>query len=91
MLPGRSVTIEDDGPYGLIMVQGYGLINNVKIETPTMIRFGEHTSDEMFVVCEAANEGVLVTNGSTNEDLVMLKHFGPDNMEANHLIRNDIL
>lgn len=91
VFPGRSVTIKDNGPYGLIMVQGYGLMNNVKIETPTMIRFNQHTNDEKFVVHSAAKEGVVITNESSCEDLVMLKHFGPDNMDAQHLVRDDIL
>ena len=36
---------------------------------------------------EAAANGVTITNDSEFDDLVMLKHFGPDNSEAAHLIR----
>jgi len=42
-----------------------------------MIRFGQMTHDELFVTERAAREGVLITNTSDSDDLVMLKHFGP--------------
>ena len=48
------------------------------IETPVLIRFGQLTSDEYFVSHQAAQEGVVITNPSTTDPLVMLKHFGPD-------------
>jgi len=85
--PGRRVTLTDAGSYGLIMVQGYGRLNQVPIETPAMIRFGQLTRDEMFVTEDAARQGVVIENHSDCEDLVMLKHFGPDNPEAAGLIR----
>jgi hypothetical protein len=49
------------------------------IETPTLIRYGQLTADEFFVSEAAAKEGVKITNRSSLEDLVMLKHFGPEN------------
>ena len=52
-----------------------------------MIRFGEMTADEAFVSAPAAREGVRITNNSQLENLVMLKHFGPGNPDAAHLIR----
>ena len=47
------------------------------IESPSMIRFGQATRDELFVTVDAAKEGVVIKNESEVENLVMLKHFGP--------------
>lgn len=80
--PGRSVTIKDAAAYGTILVQGYGSFGKHEIETPTLIRFGEMTKDELFVSVGAAKAGVAITNKSDRENLVMLKHFGPGNAEA---------
>ncbi|MGE5557627.1 MAG: hypothetical protein ACM3WV_03335 [Bacillota bacterium] len=79
VLPGRSVKITDSAAYGFIMTQGYGTINNLGIETPSIIRYGQLTSDEMFVTEKAAREGVIITNLSKYDNIVMLKHFGPEN------------
>jgi hypothetical protein len=49
----------------------------MEVETPSRIRFGEMTKDELFVSAAAAQGGVVVTNRSDTENLVMLKHFGP--------------
>ncbi len=78
IFPGKSVIIEDSAPYGAIVVQGRGLINNLPIESPTLIKYGELTQDEFFVTLEAAKNGVKITNMSQVEDLVILKHFGPE-------------
>ena len=58
VLPGRTVTIRDAGPYGLIMLQGHGTLGVWPIETPALIRFGQLTHDEYFVSCAAAQAGV---------------------------------
>ncbi len=79
ILPGRSVKLVDQACYGLILLQGHGTLGVWQAETPTMIRFGQLTSDEFFVTEEAAKRGVLVTNPSETEPLVMLRHFGPGN------------
>ena len=50
-----------------------------EVESPTLIRFGELSSDEFFVTEEAARAGVPISNPSRTEPLVMLKHFGPEN------------
>lgn len=42
-----------------------------------MIRFGQMTKDELFVTQEAAVNGITIVNESENENLVILKHFGP--------------
>ncbi|MDR2403790.1 MAG: hypothetical protein LBD78_07135 [Spirochaetaceae bacterium] len=49
--------------------------------------FGDLSSDEMFVTEEAAKRGVVITNHSDYENIVMLKHFGPDNPESAHLVK----
>jgi hypothetical protein len=90
VFPGRTVTITDAQAYGLIMMQGYGTLNKAKIETPNMIRFGDLSSDEFFVTESAAKKGVVIVNSSEYENIVMLKHFGPDNPEAAHLVKTRI-
>ena len=81
--PSRSVTIRDAAAYGVIVVQGWGSVGKVEVETPSLIRFGQMTKDEFFVTADAAKRSVTVTNRSDTEDLVMLKHFGPGNPDAN--------
>jgi hypothetical protein len=82
VLPGRSATIRDAAAYGTIVTQGFGTFGKHEVETPSMIRFGEMTQDELFVTAQAAANGVVVTNRSKTENLVMLKHFGPGNPDA---------
>lgn len=79
VLPGRTVTITDPAAYGLICVQGYGHFGTHTISSPSLIRYGELTEDEMFVTYDAATAGVQITNSSTTEPLVILKHFNPGN------------
>ena len=86
VLPGRTVTIKDAVAYGMILTQGRGKLGVWDVHTPAMIRFGELTQDEFFVTREAANAGVEITNTS-DEPLVILKHFGPGNPDAKPLIR----
>lgn len=78
VFPGKTVTVKDSAAYGLIVVQGKGRVGDIQVESPTLIRFGQLTNDELFVTKEAAAE-VKITNVSTSENLVMLKHFGPGN------------
>ncbi len=80
--PKRTLTVRDSAAYGLILTQGYGLLGGHAIETPSMIRYGQMTQDELFVTADAAREGVLVENPSATEPLVLLKHFGPGNPDA---------
>jgi hypothetical protein len=77
VLPGRKVTIRDDGAYGAIVMQGHGKMGSLSIDTPALIRFGQMTSDEVFVTYEAARAGIEIVNESATDDLVILKHFGP--------------
>ena len=87
VFPGRTVTITDAAAYGLILTQGRGTVGVWNAHTPAMIRYGETTSDEYFVTAAAAKAGVRITNASAEENLVMLKHFGPDNPDARPLLR----
>lgn len=82
VLPGRTVTIEDSAAYGLILTQGHGTIGSLPVATPSLIRFGQMTEDELFVSFNTAHEGVRIENTSDTEPLVLLKHFGPRNPDA---------
>jgi hypothetical protein len=79
VFPGQTVTITDAAAYGLIMMQGHGKMGVWNIETPAMIRYGQLTNDEFFVTEKAAKAGVQITNHSSTDPIVMLKHFGPQN------------
>lgn len=79
ILPGQTVTITDEAAYGFIMMQGHGTIEDMPIETPALIRYGELTCDEYFVSEQAAKRGVVIKNNSKCDPIVMLKHFGPEN------------
>lgn len=76
--PGKTVEITDDCAYGCVVIQGYGKFGKFKCETPVMIRYGDETADEFFVSKDKAMRGVIITNNSVCEPLVILKHFGPD-------------
>ena len=77
--PGATVTIKDAAAYGLIIMQGHGTLGVWNVETPALIRYGQLTFDEFFVTEKTAMEGVEITNHSSVDPLVMLKHFGPGN------------
>jgi hypothetical protein len=85
VLPARTVTIKDAAAYGLILTQGHGVIGKHHVSTPAMIRFGEMTEDELFVTADVAKDGVRMQNLSETEPLVILKHFGPGNPDAEPL------
>lgn len=73
VMPKRTVTIRDSAAYGLILTQGHGLFGGHPVVTPSMIRFGEMTKDELFVTAAAAQEGVQIEKPSDTDALVMLK------------------
>ena len=85
VLPKRTVTIRDRDAYGLIVTQGHGTFGTLTVSTPSMIRYGELTEDELFVTATAAQAGVRVANESDTDPLVVLKHFGPGNPDAEPL------
>lgn len=75
VLPGRSVTIKDSAPYGIICLQGYGSFGGYSLSSPALIRYGQLTNDEYFVTEKAAKEGITIKNLSDNDNIVILKHF----------------
>ncbi len=85
--PKCEVIVKDAAAYGLILTQGAGKIGVHDVQTPSMIRFGEMTQDELFVTAAAAAAGVKIVNTSDRENLVMLKHFGPGNPDAAEFIQ----
>ncbi len=83
VLPGKTVTIKDGGAYGMILLQGHGKTGVWDVDTPALIRFGQLTMDEFFVTENAARAGVVISNPSRTDPVVMLKHFGPGNPDLN--------
>lgn len=77
--PDQSVKITDNSAYGIIIIQGHGKFGVLDIESPAMIRFGQMTKDELFITAETARNGIEIKNDSKVEDLVILKHLGPEN------------
>ncbi len=75
--PRGKVTVKDLGANSIIVVQGEGKINDLKLNCPKLIRFHEMTEDEVFVTEPAALRGVTYENTSATEDLVVLRYFGP--------------
>jgi hypothetical protein len=76
--PGVTVTIQDNGAYGLICVQGSGKINGEPLNSPKLIRFHDLTEDEYFCTEDGAKTGVRFENTSSTEPLVCLRYFGPE-------------
>jgi len=87
ILPKQKVTIKDGAAYGVILTQGHGVLGGQTVSTPSMIRFGDMTEDEVFVTAAAAQQGVVIENHSSSDPLVLLKHFGPGNPDAESLIK----
>ena len=86
VLPGRAATIRDSAAYAAIVVQGRGRLGRLVTESPALIRYGQMTEDEFFVSAAAAQHGIVIENTSRTENLVLLKHFGPDNPDAAGLV-----
>lgn len=75
--PGAKCTLKDGGAYSWITVQGSGKVENMVLQSPVMIRFGEMTKDEIFVTASKAGEGVTYEN-TGKEQFVGLRYFGPN-------------
>lgn len=73
--PGRSMTLADGVPSGMICIQGRGKIGLLPVESPTLIHYGQLTDDEFFITAKAARDGILIKNLSQTEDLVLLRNF----------------
>jgi len=78
--PGQTITVKDEAAYGCVFVQGHGKFGVFDAETPTMIRFGQRTADEYFVSEQAAKKGVIISNPSEFEPIVVLKHFADNHL-----------
>jgi hypothetical protein len=81
VLPGQTVRVVDPVAYGCILVQGHGKFGAYQAEAAIMLRFGQLSADEYFVGEPAARAGVVITNESRWEPLVILKHFAPNHPE----------
>ena len=76
--PGQTCTVRDGGAYGLIVVQGEGHANKLRLNCPKLLRFNELSQDEFFATEAAARDGVTFENTSDTEPLVCLRYFGPE-------------
>lgn len=76
--PGRAEVFREEAAYGCICIQGRGKFGVYDCEAPTLLRFGQQSSDEFFVSEQAAKKGILIVNESKVEPMVILKHFGPN-------------
>lgn len=86
--PGATVTISDCHAYGMILIQGNGRMGKWVLSTPTLIRYGELTNDEYFVSAVAAEKGVMITNTSATEPIVILKHFAENDELSAYIASN---
>ena len=76
--PGATATLKDKGASSVIVVQGAGQANKLRLNCPKLLRFNELSEDEFFITEPAAKEGVTYRNTSATEPLVMLRYFGPE-------------
>ena len=67
-----------NGAYSLIVVQGEGFANKLRLNCPKLLRFNELANDEFFCTEAAAQQGVTFKNTSLTEPLVALRYFGPE-------------
>ncbi|HBE77885.1 MAG TPA: hypothetical protein DDW65_08905 [Firmicutes bacterium] len=82
VMPRCTVTIHDNAAYGCVIIQGhgsFGVFNDA--ESATILKFGQLSGDEYFVSEDAAKNGVTISNASKWEPMVILKHFGPNNLD----------
>ena len=68
-------------PTAASLIQGHGTFGAHECEAASMLRYGQMSADEFFVSEKAAKEGVVISNHSKVEPLVILKHFAPNNKE----------
>ncbi len=77
--PNQTVTITEPVAFGCIMIQGHGAFGSYDdAEAAICLRYGQKSADEYFVSEKAAKAGVTITNRSSCEPMVILKHFGPN-------------
>jgi hypothetical protein len=73
--PGAELTLTENGPCGILVVQGHGEIGPHTAAVENYIRFDQLTADEFFVTDQARN-GYRVKNTGPGP-MVILRHFGP--------------
>ena len=78
IFPGQTATVYDGAAFGCIIIQSHGKFGVYDAEAAIMLRYGQLSADEYFVSAPAAKEGVVITNHSRWEPMVILKHFGPN-------------
>jgi len=86
--PEQTVKVKDGAAYGCIIIQGHGKFGVYDAETAVMLRFGQLSADEYFVSEKASKEGVVISNNSKCEPMVILKHFGPNHPGMPRKIEN---
>ncbi len=76
--PGQSATIKDNGASSVIVVQGEGHANKLRLHCPKLLRFNQLSQDEFFITEDAAKKGITYKNTSGTDPLVLLRYFGPE-------------
>ena len=82
ILPGQTYELRDKACYCALVVQGHGRFGNFECEAPGLLRFDDISGDEFFVSEKTANDGVVITNTSSYEPLVILQNFANNNPEV---------
>lgn len=82
VLPGQTVTVKDAAAYGCIIIQGHGRFGVYDAEASVILRLGQAGNDEYFVSEAAAREGIVISNQSRFQPMVILKHFGPNHPDV---------
>ena len=90
ILPGQSALIQDDACYGCILVQGHGKFGKYDCEAPTMIRYGDLTSDEFFVMRLRPRRACSLSMRARIDPWSFLKHFGPNNSGPKEVPENNL-
>lgn len=77
--PGASAELRDEACYCALVVQGHGKFGAFECEAPGILRFHDLSGDEFFVSEAAGKKGIIVTNSSSYEPLVILQNFANNN------------
>ena len=80
--PSSQVVLKDGACYCALVVQGFGKFGEFECEAPGLLRFEDLSGDEFFVSEAAATEGIVITNHSNYEPLIILQNFANNNAEV---------
>jgi hypothetical protein len=83
--PGDAVTLIDAEACGIIVTQGGDRFGTHDVLAPSRIRFSGMTLDEFFITAGTSQPVVQIISNSDSDPLVILKHIGPDNPDAESL------